>query len=70
MTGNDWNVLHVPGPRIIAPSMKHLQFTLDKMAGICPNFKWSVPFEIRTIFKRTYFHPFKIQTCPDFRSPL
>ena len=47
------------------------QMVFDKMAVICPHFKWlgfriSDPFEIRTIFRPTSVWPFEIRT----RSPL
>ena len=59
------------GPFEIERFLLRFQMVFDKMAVICPHFKWlgfriSDPFEIRTIFRPTSVWPFEIRT----RSPL
>ena len=60
------------GPFKIRTFLSGFKMFFDKMAAICPNFKWlglwiSGPIEIQTICNSTSVWPFEIQTSPDFR---
>ena len=58
------------GPFKVWTFLFGFQMVFEKMAAICLDFGFQIPFKIGTICNPTYFWQFEIWTSPDFVFPL